>query len=74
MFRSHRQEKQTRYLSQAVQLEEAANPTIVRLTMVTASLAIIAFIGWSAFTNINEVARTPRRSRAKGLPTGRPAP
>ncbi len=67
MFRSHRQEKQTRYLSQAVQLEEATNPTIIRLTMVTASLAIIAFIGWSAFTNINEVARTPGEVVPKGF-------
>ncbi|KAA0238111.1 biotin/lipoyl-binding protein, partial [bacterium] len=36
-----------------------ANPTIIRLTMVTTSLAILAFIAWAGVTNINEVARTP---------------
>lgn len=47
------------YLSQAIQLEEAVNPAIVKTTMVTISVAIIAFTVWSGFTNINEVARTP---------------
>jgi membrane fusion protein, adhesin transport system len=50
---------QTQYLSQAVQLEEAANPALIRFTMITISFAILAFVAWSAFTNINEVARTP---------------
>lgn len=59
MARSQTHDKQTRYLSQAVQLEEAANPTIIKLTMVTTSLAILAFIAWAGVTNINEVARTP---------------
>jgi HlyD family secretion protein/adhesin transport system membrane fusion protein len=52
-------EKQTRYLSQAVRLEEAVNPHIIRATMLMVSLAILIFIGWAGFTNINEVARTP---------------
>ncbi len=47
------------YLSQAIQLEEAVNPAIVKTTMLTISVAIIAFTVWSGFTNINEVARTP---------------
>ncbi len=51
--------QQTQYLSQAIQLEEAVNPAIVKTTMVTISCAIIAFTVWSGFTNINEVARTP---------------
>ncbi len=50
---------QIRYLSQAIQLEEAVNPAIIRTTMTTISIAIIAFTAWSGFTNINEVARTP---------------
>lgn len=52
-------EKQTRYLSQAIQLEEAVNPHIIRATMSVVSLAVLVFIGWAGFTNINEVARTP---------------
>ncbi|MEZ5814458.1 MAG: HlyD family type I secretion periplasmic adaptor subunit [Alphaproteobacteria bacterium] len=54
-----KREKQTRYLSQAIQLEEAVNPHIIRATMVMVSLALLAFIVWASFTNINEIARTP---------------
>lgn len=36
-------ENQIRHLSQAVQLEEAVNPTIIRTTMMTIGVAIIAF-------------------------------
>lgn len=49
-------EKQTKYLSQAIQLEEAFNPVIVRATMIIMSCAVFAFIVWSGLTNINEVA------------------
>ncbi len=52
-------DKQTRYLSQAIQLEEAVNPHIVRATMSMISLFILAFLVWAAFTNVNEIARTP---------------
>ncbi|MCD8566397.1 MAG: HlyD family type I secretion periplasmic adaptor subunit [Alphaproteobacteria bacterium] len=60
-------EKQTRYLSQAIQLEEAVNPHIVRVTMSLVSLAVIAFVAWAGFTNINEVARTPGEVVPKGF-------
>lgn len=52
-----RRDRQTRYLSQAVQLEEAANPRIVGLTVTVISLAIFAFAAWAALTNVSEVAR-----------------
>ncbi len=52
-------ENQLRYLSQAVQLEEAVNPAIIKTTMMMISVTIIAFCVWAGFTNINEVARTP---------------
>lgn len=54
-----KREKQTRYLSQAIQLEEAVNPHIIRATMSMISLTILLFLVWAGFTNINEVARTP---------------
>lgn len=54
-----KREKQTRYLSQAIQLEESVNPHIIHATMSMVSLALLVFIGWAGFTNINEVARTP---------------
>lgn len=56
---SRKREKQTRYLSQALQLEEAVNPHIILATMMMVSLAIVGFVVWAGFTNINEVARTP---------------
>ncbi len=52
-------ESQIRHLSQAVQLEEAVNPAIIRTTMMTIGISILAFTAWAGFTNINEVARTP---------------
>lgn len=52
-------EKQLRYLSQAVQLEESVNPAIVRSTMLTIGAAIVLFVAWAGFTNICEVARSP---------------
>lgn len=63
---SPKREKQTRYLSQAIQLEEAVNPHIIRATMTMISLAILIFLCWAGFTNINEIARTP----GEIVPTG----
>lgn len=56
---SAKRDKQTRYLSQAIQLEEAVNPHIIQATMSMVSLALLAFVIWAGYTNINEVARTP---------------
>ena len=53
---SRKSEQQMRYLSQAIQLEEAVNPKIIRATMTMISLAVFGFIGWAGVTNINEVA------------------
>lgn len=57
---------QTRYLSQAVQLEEAVNPKIVRATMGTISCALLAFVVWASLTNVNEMARTPGEIATQG--------
>lgn len=48
--------RQTRHLAQAVQLEESGTSPMVRFTMLVASIATCAFIIWSTFTNIDEVA------------------
>lgn len=56
-FMGRKRARQMRYLSQAIQLEEAVNPHIMRATMTVVSLAVLAFIGWAALTNVNEVAR-----------------
>lgn len=52
-------EMQIRYLSQAIQLEEATHPAIIRSSMLTIGVSILAFLAWAGFTNINEVARAP---------------
>lgn len=59
-------ERQTRYLSQAIQLEEAVNPSIIRSTMLTISFAVLGFLGWAAVTSVNEIAHTP----GEVIPTG----
>lgn len=51
--------RQSRFLSQAIQLEESYDSLLVRLTTLAVSATVIVFIAWSAVTNINEVARTP---------------
>ncbi len=57
-WRRDRSDRQLRFLSQAIQLEETVNPYIVRMTLMLVSSLILAFILWASFTNINEVART----------------
>lgn len=53
-----KREKQTRYLSQAIQLEEAVNPHIIRATMAMIGSFVLIFLVWAGFTPINEIART----------------
>ncbi|TAN56356.1 MAG: biotin/lipoyl-binding protein, partial [Magnetospirillum sp.] len=48
--------RQSRHLAQAVQLEESGTAPLVRFTMLIASVATCAFIVWSYFTNVDEVA------------------
>jgi len=54
-----KREQQLRYLSQSIRLTETASPRLVRATMTVVSLSILAFLGWAAFANIHEIARTP---------------
>lgn len=53
------QERQMRFLSQSIRLKESASPGIVRATLWISSLTILAFIGWAAAAEVNEVARSP---------------
>ena len=52
-------EKQLQYLSQSAQLEEAGNPWLVQLTMLTVSVFVLLFFVWSAVAEVNEVTRAP---------------
>jgi adhesin transport system membrane fusion protein len=60
-------ELQLRHLSQSIRLEEAANPQLVRLTLLTVSLAIFLFIVWSAQASIDELTRAPGEVVPEGL-------
>lgn len=66
MTKTSNREKQLRYLSQSIRLKEATNPRLIRMTMFTISLSIMAFISWSAYANVYEVAHTP----GEIVPTG----
>lgn len=48
--------EQLRYLPQSVKMEEAVNPHIINLTMTLITIAIVCFVTWASFTEVNEVA------------------
>ena len=52
-------DKQLRYLSLSIRLQEAGNPRLVKTTLTVVSLSILVFIGWAARANIHEIAHTP---------------
>jgi adhesin transport system membrane fusion protein len=47
-----------RHLAQAVQLEESGTSPLIRFTMLMAGVACLAFVAWSTFTHVEEVAVT----------------
>lgn len=59
--------RQTRFLAQSVILEESGGSGLIRWAIVAISLAICAFIGWAAITNVDEIAVTS----GEVVPTGR---
>jgi HlyD family secretion protein/adhesin transport system membrane fusion protein len=60
-------EKQLRYLSQSVRLEEAVHPRLVHMTMAGVTLAVVAFVAWASVANIKEVARAPGEIVPRGF-------
>lgn len=50
--------KQLRILSQSAMLEESQTPYLIRTSMLIICFSFIAFVGWSAVTQIKEMART----------------
>lgn len=60
-------EKQLRYLSQSVRLEEAVQPRLVHMTIAGVVAAVVAFVSWAAFANIKEVARAPGEIVPRGF-------
>ncbi|MDA1323227.1 MAG: HlyD family type I secretion periplasmic adaptor subunit [Proteobacteria bacterium] len=49
--------RQLRHLSQSVILEEVGPPRIVRLLLLTITLSIFVFIGWTAITTLTETTK-----------------
>ena len=55
----HRVTHQTRYLAQSIRLSEAETPGILRAMIVTLCLTLLAFVLWSVFARVGEIARAP---------------
>lgn len=55
-----------RYLAQTPLLEEMYVPRVIRTALMTFSAAILIFIGWAAFTQVNEAAK----ARGEVVPSG----
>ena len=53
---SRRGGREARLLAQSVVLEEAGVPGLVRLTVLAIAIVVTAFIVWSSFTQVDEVA------------------
>lgn len=53
------QRSQLRYLSHSARLEETLPSHMAKLTIMAVSLTVTCFISWTAFANVNEVARAP---------------
>lgn len=51
----HKAEAQSRFLSHAAYLEEAAPPRFLNWTAAITSLTVAGFFGWAAITNVDEV-------------------
>lgn len=60
-------ERQMRYLSQSVRLEESVHPRLVHMTVGSVTLAVAAFVLWASVANIKEVARAPGEIVPRGF-------
>lgn len=60
-------DRQLRYLTQSIRLKEAASPRLVRMTMMTTSLSVLAFFIWAALANVHEIAHTPGEITPSGF-------
>jgi len=49
--------RQLRHLSQSVILEEVGPPGIIRLLLLTITLSIFGFIGWTSVTTLTETTK-----------------
>ena len=58
-LRAKGRDQQLRYLAQSARLEEVDNHRLIRLTLLTISIAILVFIAWSAQATISEMSRAP---------------
>lgn len=59
IFTKKGERQQLRYLTHSARLQETLPSHMARATILMISITVISFIGWSGFTNINEVARAP---------------
>ena len=49
--------KQLRYLSQSIQLQESITPRLLSGTVWAIALAVVVFMAWATATNVSVIAR-----------------
>lgn len=54
--RVQRGDRQAKFLSQSILLEEAGSPTLIRFGVLAICAAIAGFVAWSAVTEVDEIA------------------
>ncbi len=58
MIEAYNDKRDLNDLTRSVLYEEIPNQNLMRLTMLVIGTGFLLFVGWSAVTNVNEVART----------------
>ncbi len=66
-FKYRNRQKQLKFLSQSILLEEAQNPVIIRWTATTIAACLLMLTVWAAFAKVGEVARTYGEIVPKGF-------
>ncbi len=57
--RLQKREAQLQFLRQSTRLEESTAPHLVRTTMIMLSVAVLAFIAWTCFAQVEEITSAP---------------
>ena len=57
--RLQKREAQLQFLRQSTRLEESTALHLVRMTMIMLSVAVLAFIAWTCFAEVEEITSAP---------------
>ncbi len=65
--RLQKREAQLQFLRQSTRLEESTAPHLVRMTMILLSVAVLAFIAWTCFAQVEEITAAPGEVYPQGF-------